>query len=1031
MIFLLVFPVTANAAGTTNTKEETALEGAEKHLKITISQDTTLENGISLREGEAFFVTQVDKESGKIQIGLEELPIPLSNGDVQPITEEDYTTFVEYSVNEEEPRFIELPAETLMYDTETESVLASNDTSIHYPIYKEENQRFVLVIGHKEVYINKEDLPLPATEENETPSSDGTSDSEVPVESDEAAVKDEVTDTDSLDEIKDSIDNEEPESKDAAPEEKSVSVEEDSMLQAASETTEDLKQDESFKKASAETSSLTFEETGYLKPTTNTLSIYDNSSGSLVKVGDLVENQSYKIISTSGNWHQVKFGKGHGFVWKPSTIPSTGEEIKNTNNTNASFLYEVHSEKTLSVYDNTSGSLVKMGNISPGVKYPVLSEAGNWLRIDFTGRIGYIYKPETKQVFTSNHKYFKVTSEFLSVYDNSTGALVKVGALEGEQQYPIVAISGSWIKIKFGSGFGFVWKDSTAPVSTPSIDNLNTSLKSSNRTIAADVYLAVYDNTSGSLVKFGAINPSVKYPIIDKMGNWYRVDLSGRVGFVYAPPTYINFLESDQYFDVRKPTAPVYASADNSSKVVGTLLEGETFKRIAEVGDWHKISFGDSYGFVLKTDTTLGYESNFTPKQNSPKDDQTFTSIQNVPVMDNSTGKLIQFAEIKKGVSYPFVSRSGNWVEINLGDRTGWVYKTGVQIGPLYTNSYSDYSFEQALNIQLSKAPQSDTTGYDAFVRWDAFDKFEGDYGFVNDVWNVRGGPGTSYWQLNSPTVVAANGPLIKGEKVQILGEQTVEVSPGHYEKWYKINFYRTYREDGNGGYKAHYRAFVNADPTETAYYMNPESFVTDDKARFQFLLLSESADADADKINAEMLTNRGNLSGKGAAFVEAGKLHRINEIYLVSHSILETGAGSSRESALLKGYKINSIKGQPVPEMTVYNVYGIAAYDSCPQSPAICAAEFAYEQQWFSVDAAIIGGAKFIGEKYIHRPSNNQNTLYKMRWNPDVPGTHQYATDIGWAYKQAVNYFSRYYSILGLKPKTFDIPVYQPSGSK
>ena len=26
------------------------------------------------------------------------------------------------------------------------------------------------------------------------------------------------------------------------------------------------------------------------------------------------------------------------------------------------------------------------------------------------------------------------------------------------------------------------------------------------------------------------------------------------------------------------------------------------------------------------------------------------------------------------------------------------------------------------------------------------------------------------------------------------------------------------------------------------------------------------------------------------------------------------------------------------------------------------------------------------------------QNTLYKMRWNPANPGTHQYATDINWA---------------------------------
>ncbi|SUJ93207.1 Bifunctional autolysin [Staphylococcus aureus] len=43
----------------------------------------------------------------------------------------------------------------------------------------------------------------------------------------------------------------------------------------------------------------------------------------------------------------------------------------------------------------------------------------------------------------------------------------------------------------------------------------------------------------------------------------------------------------------------------------------------------------------------------------------------------------------------------------------------------------------------------------------------------------------------------------------------------------------------------------------------------------------------------------------------------------------------------------------------------------------------------------AIVGGAKFIGNSYVKA---GQNTLYKMRWNPAHPGTHQYATDVDWA---------------------------------
>ncbi|UTE77339.1 glucosaminidase domain-containing protein [Rossellomorea sp. KS-H15a] len=1016
MIFLLVFPVTVNGAGFDNSVESNVSQEAEENVvEMTLKQEIMLENGISIKEGQKIFVHLLNKEEGTVQVGLEENTISLENLELSSDSEVDRSAISNYKEDEETTiESITLEPKTNLIEVDSESVLGTVTDKISLPIFEEKEDKYILIIGNKKIYVQKDEVKTGTEGGDAGTLEESTTEEPIKenVETDSSSIT--TDDSPSLDEEEKEADSEEKVTEEEKMEIQKEEEKENTLLSAASDTA----------------SQLTFKEAGFLKPNTETLSIYDNSSGSLVKVGDLVDEQSYKIIETMGNWHKIKFGNGYGFVWKDSTTPSLGTDIKNPNNSGASSLYEVHSDKTLSVYDNTSGSLVQMGNIAIDVKYPVIAEVGNWLKIDFAGRIGYIYKPATKKVFTSEHKYFTVSTEFLSVYDNSSGALVKVGALEHNQQYPIVALSGHWIKIKFGNGYGFVWKDSTEPVSTPAINNLNKGLNNNGRPVASNVYLSVYDNTSGSLVKFGAIDPSVSYPVIDRVGNWYRIDFSGRIGFIYAPSTYTDFYSTDHYFEVNKSATAIYADTTSTSKVVGALLEGKTIKRVGDTGKWHKVQFGNSYGYVLKTDTTLGYERNFKPKQGNPTD-ETFTTIQDVPVMDNSTGKLIPFAEIKKGVTYPIVSRSGNWIEINLGDRTGWVYKTGVQIGPLFINSYSDYTFQQALDIQLSKAPQSDTTSYDAYVRWDAFDKIEGDYGFVNDVWNVRGGPGTSYWMLNSPTVVAANGPLIKGEKVQILGEQTVEVAPGQFEKWYQINFYRTYREDGNGGYKAHYRSFVNADPTETAYFMNPESFVTDDKARFQFLLLSESADADADRINSEMLTNRGNLSGKGAAFVEAGKLHSINEIYLVSHSILETGAGSSRESSLLKGYKISSVKGQSVPEKTVYNVYGIAAFDSCPQSPSICAAEFAYEQEWFSVDAAIIGGAKFIGEKYIYRAGNNQNTLYEMRWNPDVPGTHQYATDIGWAYKQAVNYFSSYYSILGLKPKTFEIPVYQPSGGK
>jgi mannosyl-glycoprotein endo-beta-N-acetylglucosaminidase len=1021
LVFLLIVPASANAAGFQGSSQSEDNQNETGSLvEFTFHEDVTLDQGIHFIKGQSVFGQVMSETEIEIQLGLEEVNVSLDTGDVvkETVPSEEYKQYDETLPSIDT---ILLESGTELYETATDDVLADVTDQIEYPVLEEQEEKYILLAGNKSVYVNKSDVETAsgdetAAEDEVQETEEGTTENETSIEEPPASENEAA-----IEEGTEVVEENESENK---------AVEEETADKSDTSVKEETKQ-ESLVTAAAETTSLTFEEAGYLTPVTNTLSIYDNSTGSLVKVGDLVDEQSYKIITISGNWAKIKFGNGYGFVWKESTVPSLGEDIKNASPGNAATLYEVHSDVTLAVYDNTSGSLVQMGNISSGVKYPVIGEVGNWLKVEFANRIGFIYEPATKKVFTADHKFFTVNTEFLSIYDNSTGKLVKVGALERGQQYPITAFSGNWIKIKFGSGYGFVWKDSTEPVIAHSIKNLNNGLKNNGRNVISDAYLSVYDNTSGALVKFGAIDPRVSYPVIDRSGNWYRIDFSGRIGYIYAPSTYMDLLPGDQYFEVRNEAAAVYPTANASTEVIGTLVKGQTFKRIGESGDFHKINFGNAYGYVLKKDVTLGYESNFTPSKNPIGGENTFITKQNVPVLDNSTGKLIKFAEIKSGVTYPYVGRAGNWVEINLGDRTGFVYDSGVQIGPILKYTQYDYTFDQALDIQLSKAPQYDTSAYDAYVRSDAFSKIENGYGFSNDVWNVRGGPGTNYWKLNSSSVVASNGPLIEGEKVEILGEEIIETPSGTTEKWYRINFYRTYRPDGNGGYKAQYRAFVNASPVDTAHYMDPNSFVSNETARFQFLLLSEAADASAERINSVMLTNRGNLSGKGEAFVQAGKMHRINEIYLVSHSILETGAGSSRESQLLKGYKVNSIKGEPVPEKTVYNVYGIAAYDSCPGSPAICAAEFAYEEGWFTVEAAIIGGAEFIGETYIHRADNQQDTLYKMRWNPQIPGTHQYATDIGWAYKQAVNYFSHYYSLLGLKPKTFDIPVYASPGGK
>ncbi|MFL0195620.1 N-acetylglucosaminidase [Clostridium sp. WILCCON 0269] len=185
------------------------------------------------------------------------------------------------------------------------------------------------------------------------------------------------------------------------------------------------------------------------------------------------------------------------------------------------------------------------------------------------------------------------------------------------------------------------------------------------------------------------------------------------------------------------------------------------------------------------------------------------------------------------------------------------------------------------------------------------------------------------------------------------------------------------------------------ATKNQIKYYANPNNFL-DSYGKYQFLKLTYSDGITVDGLN-NFLNGKGIFQGLGQAFLDAAKESDISVAYLVSHAMLETGSGTS---VLANGGAVDE-NGNYIHGKAVYNFFGIGATDD---NPTINGTETAYEKEWFTPEEAIKGGAAWIAAQYINNPTRNQDTLYKMRWNPDNPGEHQYATDIAWAYKQIPN---------------------------
>lgn len=331
----------------------------------------------------------------------------------------------------------------------------------------------------------------------------------------------------------------------------------------------------------------------------------------------------------------------------------------------------------------------------------------------------------------------------------------------------------------------------------------------------------------------------------------------------------------------------------------------------------------------------------------------------------------------KKGSGLILKTFTSDWYEatvyVNGNPQTSY-FKKG-DIGDKVVNKTNyNISLSDAVDKQMNADPLTDTDGHYAYVYGDyiANGKVNIDSGYLN----VRDEPST-----DSRVV----GKLQNGNNVTVVSKEG---------SWTKIYFTWKY-----------------ALKEDVQYYLDPNNFKEGSEEYYQFLDLSSLAGLTVDEVNNKILDNAGILTGKADIFLKAAKANKVNEIYLLSHALLETGNGTSN---LATGKDV--VNGKQV-----FNMFGIGAKDSCPET---CGAQYAYDHQWFTPEAAIEGGAEFLAEDYIH---DGQNTLYKMRWNPAAPATHQYASDIGWAVKQTNIFdFNKYYGLLDNYSLFFDVPVYK-----
>ncbi|MFB4474805.1 GW dipeptide domain-containing protein [Oceanobacillus caeni] len=549
--------------------------------------------------------------------------------------------------------------------------------------------------------------------------------------------------------------------------------------------------------------------------------------------------------------------------------------------------------------------------------------------------------------------------------------------------------------------------------------------------------------------------------LTEKVGkdNWYRGTLNGKT--VWIHPNYLTTIKeskTSRLGHLKSANVKIYKEIGNNSSA---FKAGNTYTNaVYYIKKQAKVS-GTLYYLISKNPSSTNGVVGWVKSGDLSTASHTVVDKKNKTFYINGTGSAYSKAwGGKKDITFKDLSRykdkafkvhltenvgNDSWYRGTLNGKTVWI--NNKYVNDAKTTKYN-LTLDEALQIQMRANPQTDKySNKPAYISSSYVKLIKGGVITGNGV-NLRTSPrllsNNKATSVNNGTGFVLLDNNVKGDsvsgstnwyKIEYNGKQfyvhsslakinskvgitTANVNirsdkgtNSHIYDTVKKGTTLTILEEGANWHKISYNTWRSATAQDTLKYLDPTNFINDKQQKYQFLDLRYFTGVPVNQLG-KLLDGKGVLDNKEEVFWRAAKNAGINEIYLISHALLETGNGKSE---LAKGIKY---KGK-----TVYNLFGIGANDGCAKD---CGAKKAYEEGWFTIDDAIIGGAKFAGLKYINA---GQNTLYAMRWNPlsmdkNNVASHQYATDIGWATKQ-VRYYTQFYNLVNYDLR-FDIPVYK-----
>ena len=206
-----------------------------------------------------------------------------------------------------------------------------------------------------------------------------------------------------------------------------------------------------------------------------------------------------------------------------------------------------------------------MGVLDTGVKVTYISESGNWTKVQYNSKTGYIcsdYLKKESSTSTTTNTMYVTASAGLNLRKGPSTSYAVIKTLSKGTEVTVVSSSNGWSKVNVCGVSGYVSSDylsSTKPSTGSSSSNESTSNSTSTMYTTDRLNLRKGAGTSYSVIT--TLDKGIAVTVHSSSNGWSKVSVNGMTGYV-----------SSSYLSSTKPSNSSSSTDSSTSSKVDKVL---------------------------------------------------------------------------------------------------------------------------------------------------------------------------------------------------------------------------------------------------------------------------------------------------------------------------------------------------------------------------------------------------------------------------------------------------------------------------